>query len=151
MTVTTPAAQDRPDWFLAYAYATELNAVVFPVVNVPTFLTYAYIGNAPAFGFICDITGGPWELDVQQANEAELPPGFLPVSTYLGDYDCVVHDNVPTAAAWMTALVTPKMAGHPLAVKFAWWQSQTPDPGATINLDSGIVIDTTAHNCPHGT
>lgn len=149
MSLLTPPPQDRPDWYLAYAYATDINTVPEFTTAGPAFVMNTYIGNAPAFGFMCNITGGKWELGLQQGNEPELPPSFLPNNTYLGDFDCTVHDNIPTAAAWMTATITP-MGGGPLTVKFVWWLSQTPEAGSVINLGSGIVIDETAFNCPHG-
>jgi hypothetical protein len=149
VTITTPGLQDKPDWYNAAAYATEIN-VVPPIVTAgPVFVMSAYVGNAPSFGFICQIAGGGWHLNIQQGNEPELPPSFLPNSDYLGDADCTVHDNLPVAAAWVTATIDVT-SGGPLTVNFEWWLSQTPDAGSVINLDSGIVIDETAANCPHG-
>ena len=150
MTIQTPEPLDRPDWRIASSYATELYYVPSPGPGVTLDMGSFYIADAPAFAFILHVTGGPWVAQFTMANE---PPSGLPGFAdpfYEGVTDCLVHDNIPTPAPWVSLTVLAGDHTMPIDATLQWWQSQTQQPGALINLGFGLAIDVTAGACPAG-
>jgi hypothetical protein len=150
VTISTPNPLDRPDWYNAASYATVINYAEIPAcVGVGNF-GYFYVGDAPAFGFVIEVTGGAWELSIASNNGAASSFGGVMGGQYIGNTDCTIHDNIPTASAWVNVEMTGGTFLNPLDVKLWWWQSQTPEPGATLCLDMGLGINVNAGACPHG-
>lgn len=150
MTVLNPEPADKPDWYNASAYATELNQEAGGPDDSHITFPPSYIGNAPAYGFRCNVTGGPWELWLTFSN---VPPGVLAGFTspqYQGYTDCLIQDNVPTPSAWVQAEVFCVDSSKPVSATLQWWLSQTADPGATVIPAQGLVIDGEGVTCPHG-
>jgi len=150
MTIQTPSPIDRPDWRIASSYATELYFVPSPGPGIALDLGSFYIADAPAFAFVANVTGGPWELEFTCNNEPPFGlPGFAD-PFYQGSTDCLVHDNIPTPAPWITLRALALDHTKPIDCTLQWWQSQTQQPGALINFEFGLAIDVTAGACPAG-
>jgi hypothetical protein len=150
VTISTPQPLDRPDWYNAASYATSISHEQLVSVTGITNFGYFYVGDAPAFGFVAQIAGGAWQLHIDCNNGPTSLVTGIEGDLYTGDTDCTVHDNLPTASAWVSIEVIGGTFLDPLTTDLWWWASQTAQAGSTLNLDRGLAINVTGGNCPHG-